>query len=183
MIVSAGWRVRWCRPSAAPVLDEGKWSEEEDDGKRPQQRPDDPVLGRLAQKLLSCTALSQSPHGVNHIGNRLMRGEPLQPARHRADRDVSAGDECKGKDDQLYVGAYAFEDSLGVSSPTGEDLPPEKILEMFRGYVLSLPEGRFPHTRGAADLLFSGSPDERYEFGIDLMLRGLETYAGESPPS
>ncbi len=80
----------------------------------------------------------------------------------------------------LYVGAYAFEESLGVSSPTGEDLPPEQILEMFRGYVLSLPEDRFPHTRAAADLLFSGSPDERYAFGVDLMLRGLETYAKES---
>ena len=81
----------------------------------------------------------------------------------------------------LYVGAYAFEESLGLASPTGEDLPPEQILEMFRGYVLSLPEDRFPHTRAAADLLFTGGPDERYEFGIDLMLRGLETYAGRSP--
>jgi Tetracyclin repressor-like, C-terminal domain len=80
----------------------------------------------------------------------------------------------------LYVGAYAFEESLGVSSPTGEDLPPEQIMEMFRGYVLSLPEDRFPHTRGAVDLLFTGSPDERYAFGLDLMLRGLETYARES---
>ncbi len=80
----------------------------------------------------------------------------------------------------LYVGAYAFEESLGVSSPTGEDLPLEEIMEMFRGYVLSLPEDRFPHTRGAVDLLFTGSPDERYAFGLDLMLRGLETYARES---
>ncbi|MBV9278535.1 MAG: TetR/AcrR family transcriptional regulator C-terminal domain-containing protein [Chloroflexi bacterium] len=82
----------------------------------------------------------------------------------------------------LYVGAYAFEDSLGVSSPTGEDLPPEQILEMFRGYVLSLPVDRFPHMRAAVDLLFSGSQDERYAFGIDLMLRGLETYAREASP-
>jgi hypothetical protein len=81
----------------------------------------------------------------------------------------------------LYVGAYAFEESLGLSSPTGEDLPADQILEMFRGYVLSLPEDRFPHTRAAADLLFAGGPDERFEFGIDLMLRGLETYASRSP--
>lgn len=79
----------------------------------------------------------------------------------------------------LYVGAYSFEESLGVSSPTGEDLRPEEILEMFRGYVLSLPEDRFPHTRHAVDSLFAGGPDERYEFGIDLLLRGLETYARE----
>jgi AcrR family transcriptional regulator len=81
----------------------------------------------------------------------------------------------------LYVGAYAFEESLGVASPTGEELAPEQIMEMFRGYVLSLPEDRFPHTRAAADLLFRGGPDERYAFGVDLMLRGLETYASESP--
>lgn len=82
----------------------------------------------------------------------------------------------------LYVGAYAFEESLGMASPTGEDLPPEQIMEMFRDYLLSLPEDRFPHTRAAADVLFAGGPDERFEFGIDLMVRGLETYASTSPP-
>ncbi|HEX6508273.1 MAG TPA: TetR/AcrR family transcriptional regulator C-terminal domain-containing protein [Chloroflexota bacterium] len=83
----------------------------------------------------------------------------------------------------LYVGAYAFEESLGFSSPTGEDLPPEQILEMFRSYMLSLPEDRFPYTRAAANLLFAGGPDERFEFGIDLILRGLESYANTSPPA
>jgi AcrR family transcriptional regulator len=81
----------------------------------------------------------------------------------------------------LYVGAYAFEESLGMASPTGEDLPIEQIMEMFRGYVRSLPEDRFPHTRAAADLLFRGGPDERYDFAIDLMIRGLESYATRPP--
>jgi hypothetical protein len=34
------------------------------------------------------------------------------------------------------------------------------------------------------DALFGGGPDERYEFGVDLIIRGLETYArppGEPP--
>jgi len=79
----------------------------------------------------------------------------------------------------LYVGAYAFEESLGVSSPTGEEMTPDQITAMFREYALSLPEDRFPHTRAAADLLFTGGPDERYEFGIDLLLRGLESYASD----
>lgn len=48
---------------------------------------------------------------------------------------------------------------------------------MYRGHVLSLPKDRFSHTRAGVDVLFNGSTDERYEFGIDLMLRGLETYA------
>ena len=40
----------------------------------------------------------------------------------------------------LYVGAYAFEESLGISSPTGEEMSPEQIAAMFREYTLSLPE-------------------------------------------
>jgi hypothetical protein len=80
----------------------------------------------------------------------------------------------------LYVGAYAFEESLGVASPTGEELPPEEIVRMFKGYVLSLPEDRFPQTRAAVDLLFGGDPDDRFEFGIDLLIRGLESLATPS---
>lgn len=77
----------------------------------------------------------------------------------------------------LYVGAYAFEESLPLASPTGEELPADEIVGMFREYVRSLPEDRFPHTRGAADLLFSGDLDERFEFGIDVIVRGIATFA------
>jgi AcrR family transcriptional regulator len=77
----------------------------------------------------------------------------------------------------LYVGAYAYEESLGLASPTGEELPPEEIVQMFKSYVRSLPEDRFPQTRAAADLLFAGDPDDRFEFGIDLLIRGLESLA------
>jgi hypothetical protein len=48
---------------------------------------------------------------------------------------------------------------------------------MLRDYVLSLPEDRFGHTRRVVDLLFGGGPDARFAFGVDLLLRGLETYA------
>ena len=77
----------------------------------------------------------------------------------------------------LYIGAFAFEESLGIASPTGEDLPPDQIVQMFRDYVASLPDDRFPHTKGAVDLLFGGGNDERFEFGLDVVIRGLETYA------
>ncbi len=77
----------------------------------------------------------------------------------------------------LYIGAFAFEESLGIASPTGEDLPPDQIVQMFRDYVASLPDDRFPHTKGAVDLLFGGDNDERFEFGLDVVIRGLETYA------
>lgn len=79
----------------------------------------------------------------------------------------------------LYVGAYAFEESLGLASPTGEDIPSEQVVQMFRDYVSSLPADRFPQTQGAIDLLFGGDGDERFEFGLELMIRGIETYVAE----
>ncbi len=77
----------------------------------------------------------------------------------------------------LYVGAYAFEESLGLASPTGEELPPHQILEMLRSYLLSLPAEKFPHTTSAVDLLLGGDPEARFEFGLDVIVRGVETYA------
>jgi AcrR family transcriptional regulator len=80
----------------------------------------------------------------------------------------------------LYVGAYAFEETLGVASPTGEDLPAEQIIAMFRDYLLSLPADSFPHVHRAIDDIFGGDPDARFEFGIDVILRGIGTYAQPS---
>ncbi|MGH9126380.1 MAG: TetR/AcrR family transcriptional regulator [Acidimicrobiales bacterium] len=81
----------------------------------------------------------------------------------------------------LYVGAYAFEESLGLASPTGEDLPPEQIVGMIREYLLALPPERFPHTLAAIDLLMgAGTPDARFEFGLDVLIRGLASYARDA---
>jgi AcrR family transcriptional regulator len=80
----------------------------------------------------------------------------------------------------LYVGAYAFEESLGIASPTGEDLPAERIVAMLRAYLLSLPAEQFPHVHRAVDDLFAGDADERFEFGLDVIVRGIGTYAALS---
>ena len=77
----------------------------------------------------------------------------------------------------LYVGAFAFEESLGTASFTGGDLSPEQFFTMLKDYVMSLPAELFPHTQRVVDALFGGGPDERFAFGVDLMLRGLATYA------
>jgi TetR/AcrR family tetracycline transcriptional repressor len=79
----------------------------------------------------------------------------------------------------LYVGAFAYEESLGLASPTGEELPPEQVLAMLRDYWSSLPEERFPHTLALLEVLFEGGPDERFEFGLDVIVRGLASL-GES---
>lgn len=77
----------------------------------------------------------------------------------------------------LYVGAVAFEESLPVTSPTGEDLSIEEIVEMFKDYFRSLPAEQFPYLQAALDELFDTDRDMRFEFGLDLLVRGLASYA------
>jgi hypothetical protein len=48
---------------------------------------------------------------------------------------------------------------------------------MFRDYFLSLPADRFPHVHRAAGDLFGGDADDRFEFGLDIILRGIGTFA------
>lgn len=76
----------------------------------------------------------------------------------------------------LYVGAYAFEESLGPPSPTGEPMTPDQIGGMFRDYLRSLPTTQFPNVHRAADLLFAGNADARFEFGMEVLVRGIESY-------
>jgi AcrR family transcriptional regulator len=80
----------------------------------------------------------------------------------------------------LYVGAYAYEESLGLASPTGEDLPPEEVVMLLRDYWGSLPPERFPHTLALLPQLFEGGPDERFEFGLDVLVRGIASLAADA---
>jgi AcrR family transcriptional regulator len=79
----------------------------------------------------------------------------------------------------LYLGATSYEETLGMPSPTGEELPPDEVVKMIRGYFESLPQDRFPNIRATLDELFGGSPDERFELGLDVILRGLASYLEE----
>jgi TetR/AcrR family tetracycline transcriptional repressor len=79
----------------------------------------------------------------------------------------------------LYVGAHAYEESLGLASPTGEDLPPEQVMAMLSEYWSSLPPDQFPHTLALLPVLFEGGPDERFEFGLDVIVRGLDSLRAE----
>jgi AcrR family transcriptional regulator len=79
----------------------------------------------------------------------------------------------------LYLGATVYEEVLGFASPTGEDLPPEEIIGMFRRYYESIPAEQFPNVRATLDELFGGGPDERFELGLDVIIRGLASYIQE----
>jgi tetracycline repressor-like protein len=72
----------------------------------------------------------------------------------------------------LYLGASDYEATLApAQSPTGEPLSAEALVAMIRGYYESLPAEQFPNVLATLDELFSGSPDERFELGVEVILR------------
>lgn len=80
----------------------------------------------------------------------------------------------------LYVGAFAYETSLRVP-PLGEPgVTPEQLGDYFR----SLPREQFPNLVALAGDLTAADPDERFEFALDLLVRGLRAMAaGDEPAS
>ena len=76
----------------------------------------------------------------------------------------------------LYLGATAYEEEMPLPSPTGQDLSPDQLVAMFRSYYESLPADQFPNVHATLDELFSGGPDERFELGLDVLIRGLASY-------
>lgn len=76
----------------------------------------------------------------------------------------------------LYVGAVALEQEV---TPIIE---PADFVNQAAGWLKSLPEDKFPNTVELADKLVAGNADDRFEWGLDVIVRGLATYL-TSPPS
>jgi AcrR family transcriptional regulator len=74
----------------------------------------------------------------------------------------------------LYVSAFALEEGSGLRSPSREEASPGDLLYMIRRYFESLPVERFPNLVALADDITGGEFDERFEFGLELLLDGLE---------
>jgi AcrR family transcriptional regulator len=74
-------------------------------------------------------------------------------------------------------GRYLDASVLEVTARGG---PP---VEQVGAYFQSLPRDRFPNVIGLAATMMGGDDDERFEFGLDLLVRGLETYAGDNAKS
>jgi TetR/AcrR family tetracycline transcriptional repressor len=78
----------------------------------------------------------------------------------------------------LYLGATGYEATLPpMASATGEPLDAEAAARMVRDYFASLPADQFPNVAATVDDMFSGGPQERFELGLDVILRGLASYA------
>jgi AcrR family transcriptional regulator len=80
----------------------------------------------------------------------------------------------------LYIAADAFEGTLYERQHQESGLTQDEFMESHFGKVReffqSLPAERYPFIIKHVDELMSGSSDERFEFGLDMMIRSLGTY-------
>ena len=77
----------------------------------------------------------------------------------------------------LYVTAIAYEESIYAGEQISTDQLGDYVAEM-RSYFESLPRSRFPNVVAFAAALTSGAQgDERFEFGLDVLIAGLASMA------
>ena len=67
----------------------------------------------------------------------------------------------------LYAQAYALEESAAYGSPA------ERSGAEIRDYLMSLPPERFPHVLGLAVMMQDGNANDRFELGLDVLVRGI----------
>jgi AcrR family transcriptional regulator len=79
----------------------------------------------------------------------------------------------------LYVTATAFEESL-ESFPAPGDASSKQFHEELKEFFASLPSDRFPHLVAMAEPLTSGDGNQRFEFGLDLLVRGIASTVQQS---
>ena len=79
----------------------------------------------------------------------------------------------------LYVSAFSLEEASGLKTPGGDEALPEKVLEEIRDYFASLPAKSFANLSALAGEVTRGDPDDRFEFGLELLLDGLERRLGK----
>lgn len=76
----------------------------------------------------------------------------------------------------MYVAANAIEGAINVQQQRGGRDPAEYYAEVGR-YFAMLPVDRFPVTAALAPMLAEGDGDERFRFGLDLLVGGLAARA------
>jgi AcrR family transcriptional regulator len=79
-----------------------------------------------------------------------------------------------------YLDASVLEASIEVGANDGDGRG--DTAEMMRAYWARLPADEFPNLIAMADTTFADDPDALFEFGLDLLLHGLEA-CKESPAS
>jgi AcrR family transcriptional regulator len=83
----------------------------------------------------------------------------------------------------LYVSAISFEESIQERAGDGRPLEKQEsdLVEELHGFFDALPAEQFPHLTANADVLTTGSGDERFEFGLSVLVAGLEAVSNSWP--
>jgi AcrR family transcriptional regulator len=76
----------------------------------------------------------------------------------------------------LYVIGFVLDQDASGPLPLPEGVTLEEMLDGVRDYFRSL-EPHFPNIAAVADEIVGGDADERFEYGLDVLLAGLETRA------
>ncbi len=75
----------------------------------------------------------------------------------------------------LYVGAFAHELEVTPVAEQGD------FTAQAAGWLKSLPADQFPNTVALADLMVAGNAQDRFEWGLDVIVRGLASYLTAPP--
>ncbi|HEY3961835.1 MAG TPA: TetR/AcrR family transcriptional regulator [Gaiellaceae bacterium] len=78
----------------------------------------------------------------------------------------------------LYVGALTFEESIGFAAGFDDPEAIQRFVGEMRAYFERLPRDRFPNLVAMAVPLTSDA--DRFEFGLDVLVRGLVSRANDS---
>jgi TetR/AcrR family transcriptional regulator, tetracycline repressor protein len=76
----------------------------------------------------------------------------------------------------LYVGAIAYEQDV---TPITE---PAEFVTQASAWLKSLPRDVYPNTVELADKIVGGTAEDRFEWGLDVIIRGIASYL-TSPPT
>ncbi|MET8147286.1 TetR/AcrR family transcriptional regulator [Actinoplanes sp. NPDC049668] len=159
---------RICGEVHTPEPEPARWQEQI----KEMARDSHAVMSRYNN--LARAALATVPTGPNALrvseamlAIMLSAGMPPQVAAWSLDRLF------------LYIVADAYENSLHMENMR----PGLETREYFEGFVTQLrdfygdlPADRFPNIRAHATTLTSGDGDQRFEFGLDMLVDGLARY-------
>lgn len=141
--------------------DPERWSEQLKDGLRAMRA----VFAR--HRDLARASFARIPLGENALrGSEWMIG--VMRAGGLPDQVIAYAADLLAK----YAMATAYEESIYAAEPNTPEQFDEFIASM-RDYFAALPVERFPNTVALAGPLTSGDQDERFEFGLEVLVRGL----------
>ena len=165
-----------CALVPAPAPEPGRWKEQIKELARAGYR------AMLDHNDLARAGLATIPTGPNALrisnamlGMMLSGGVPARVAAWALDRIF------------LYIVADAYESSIWrtelSAAGADQDALLAQVTSELGAYLAELPEDQFPHLRKHAQDMVCGSAADRFEFGLDVLVDGLDKYLTAPHPA